>query len=53
MLDDAAGETDMAALVKALDPERDEPQVAYQFSNGRKFYSSVTNPYAWAAEDDE
>lgn len=36
---------DMAALVDALEPERREPEVAYEFSNGRKF-RRTDDPYA-------
>ncbi len=41
---------DMAALADVLDPTRKEPEVGYQFSNGRKFLRPH-NPYGWA--DDE
>jgi len=44
-----SGTVDMSALVDALDPERHEPEIAYEFSNGRRFYRSP-DPYAWAKE---
>lgn len=43
------GEVDMGAVVDALDPERRKPEIAYEFSNGRKF-ERPADPYGYVNE---
>ena len=33
-------EIDMKSIVRTVDPEYDEPEVVYEFSNGREFKST-------------
>ena len=48
-MDELTGTVDMGEIVDALDPDRKKPEIAYEFSNGRKF-ERPTNPYEWAEE---